>query len=138
MNIVEATGGRKKYRDIAIHTAYLCIDKLMPRMKTLEITIEFEKLDGEYGLCLEGVNNRTFTITIEKSLSLHEVISTIAHEMVHVKQYARNELTHVDGKHMWKSRLYKKFNYWTCPWEKEAFAMEDELSSFVLDKLGIA
>ncbi len=135
MNIVEAVGGRKKDREIAVDAVHLCIEKLMPRMKTLNIEVKFEKLDGVYGLCLEGDNNRSFTLSIAKGLTKKEIVSTIAHEMVHVKQYARNELTHVNGKHMWKSKIYKRVNYWTCPWEKEAVGLEEELSTFVHQNL---
>ena len=38
-----------------------------------------------------GDNNREFYIEIDKKLNLKEMVLTICHEMVHVKQYARNE-----------------------------------------------
>ena len=38
-------------------------------------------------------DNRTFEIEINKDIGIKELVTTICHEMVHVKQYARNEMT---------------------------------------------
>ena len=38
-------------------------------------------------------DNRTFEIEINKDIGIKELVTTVCHEMVHVKQYARNEMT---------------------------------------------
>ena len=134
MNIVEAFGSTKKKRELAIDVVHLCIKKLMPRIRTLNIDVEFENIGETFGYCEEGDTNRDFTLIINKNLSIDDLVTTIAHEMVHVKQYARNELTHINGKHMWKSRLYNE-DYYNSPWEKEAYALEEGLALFCTKNL---
>ena len=106
----------------------------MPRLKNLDITIIFKKLDGVYGYCLaineEGErldNPRSFEIEIEKSMRLRKVLETIAHEMVHVKQYARGELYQGVriAKHRWQGKwVSNNIDYWDQPWEVEAHGRE--------------
>ena len=44
------------------------------------------------GVMMED-DNRTFIIEINKDIGIKELVTTVCHEMVHVKQYARNEMT---------------------------------------------
>ena len=83
-------------------------------------------------------NPRWFTITLRGKRSDEDMIKTLAHEMVHVKQYARNEL----GKEMtlakggdgiriatrWKGEFWEpsknECGYFDSPWEIEAYGRE--------------
>jgi hypothetical protein len=57
-----------------------------------------------------------------------EQMQTLAHELVHVKQYFRKELTYANtGEFCWKKRNAGGYKYENQPWEKEAFRMEKEL-----------
>jgi len=123
MNQIEVSGGNRKERELALEVVTWCIRKMMPRMKTLEISILFDKIDA-YGYCMEEDSNREFTVTIRKGLSVQELIATIVHEMIHVKQYARKELRNVNGRTMWKTKDYSDVNYMDTPWEKEAYKLE--------------
>lgn len=98
-----------------------------------------KKLDNE-GECADedGVKNpRWFTITLRGKRGDDPLTRTLAHEMVHVKQYIRNEL----GKEMTVSKgkgfsiaTKWKGEYWTpaqhedeyfdSPWEIEAYGRE--------------
>lgn len=137
MNIIYAEGGRKKEREIAENVVNWCIKKMMPKMRTLEIAIEFDKLDDAYGYCMEGDNSRTFTLSIKKGLDLYALVSTVCHEMVHVKQYARKELRHVHGNTMWKKEVCNDVSYDDAPWEIEAYALEDELAKECIAEINI-
>lgn len=128
MNEVIVVGGRKKERELAGAVVAWAINKLMPRMRTLDITVEIEKTDGAFGYCMVGDTNREFTVTVNKGLRLADFIGTIVHEMIHVKQYARNELRYVDGKTMWKKKDHTNTDYENAPWEKEAYRLEKELA----------
>jgi len=79
------------------------------------------------GYCLELDNNRTFEIEVDRSLTLRKMLETVAHEMVHVKQYARNELSPYGS--IWCGKTYnpKKVSYWDLPWEIEAHGRETGL-----------
>lgn len=123
MNQVYVSGGRKKEREMVEKVVVWTINKLMPRMRTLYIETEIKKIDV-YGYCMEEDDNRTFTLTINKGLNLYDLVSTIIHEMIHVKQYARKELYNRHGKVMWKRKDYTGVNYADTPWEKEAYKLE--------------
>jgi hypothetical protein len=100
---------------------------LMPRMRTLDITVRLCKPQGAMGYCLETDNDRTFEIELDKTQSMRNLLETLAHEMVHVKQYARRELNpRVD---CWMGKTYnpKKVSYWDLPWEIEAHGRETGL-----------
>lgn len=71
---------------------------------------------------------RDFIITINEKLSKNAMLLAIAHEMVHLKQYAKGELKDyikVD-KCKWMGEQYEidKLDYWDQPWEIEAYGRE--------------
>jgi len=126
--IVSVKGGSKSQK---LHTKKMvefCAKTMMPRMKNLDITVNLCKPDGALGYCLELDNNREFEIEIDRGQSLRKLLETVAHEMVHVKQYARRELNaNIDGCWMGKTVDPKKTNYWDLPWEIEAHGRETGL-----------
>ena len=134
MNYISARNGNKVQNAVARSVAQHCIDKLMPRMRTLDISILFKKIPAQentIGTCLMQDNNRTFEIEIQKGLSFDEIVKTVCHEMVHVKQYARNEMTDSawKGKLRWRNRFIKKnTSYSKLPWEREAYRKQKTLS----------
>ena len=74
------------------------------------------------GLC-EALDNRTFIIDVAL---FGNWLSTLAHEMVHVKQFAKGELDPALSR--WKSNKYcDKIEYWDQPWEKEARRLQHKL-----------
>ena len=127
MNEVIVVGGKKKERELAEEVVAWSIKKLMPRMKTLDITISFENIDA-YGYCMQEDTNRQYTLTIQKGMSFFDMLSTIVHEMIHVKQYARRELRNVNGRTMWKKKDHSNTDYFDAPWEKEAYKLEKPYS----------
>jgi len=104
----------------------------------IRLTIQFEKFstaDGDYAYCdwTDDNNNcREFTIGVDKSLSKKETLLALAHEMVHLKQYAKGEM-----KDIWKPvrmvrwqgerYLHEEMDYWEQPWEIEAYGREKGL-----------
>ena len=133
MNLVEVTGGKKYQRDIAQKVVYAMIDTLMPRMRTLDIEVKIRKISGDaVGYCMQEDTNRMFTIDVQKDLSLRDFITTICHEMVHVKQYARNEMDCYGRK--WKTKVISdRVGYYDLPWEKEAYRLQDKLAQEIWD-----
>lgn len=125
-NQVFSYGGRKKERDIGYEVVAWCIDKMMPRMRSLSIDVHFTNINS-LGYCSEeDTKSREFTIAIQKGQTVKEMISTIIHEMIHVKQYARKELRHVEGKTMWKKSDHTDTEYHKSPWEHEAYLLETQ------------
>lgn len=133
MNYIEVNGGKKFQRDVAETVVLQMIDTLMPRMRTLEITVNIKKLTGDaVGWCMQEDTNREFTIDVANNLSLKDFVTTVCHEMVHVKQYARNEMDCYGVK--WKKKVIPEgTNYYDLPWEREAYRMQDKLAQLVWD-----
>ena len=121
---ISIKGGTKSQKKYARSMVKFCIKTLMPRMKTLDITVKLKNPNGAMGYCLELDDNRTFEIEADKKLRMRKLLETIAHEMVHVKQYARRELHPVHDTWCGKTYNPKKTSYWDLPWEIEAHGRE--------------
>ena len=141
MNDIEVYGGKAKEREIAEAAVYWCAKKLLPRVRTLSIEVRIKKLKSAMGYCLNTDNHKTFELEINKGMSLFGLISTICHEMVHVKQYYRRELKQfeADGKVMWKTKIINdNVAYTDLPWEKEAFKKECGLAIECFKELNVS
>ena len=126
MNNIEICGGKAYQREYVRSVVEFCIQKLMPKMKTLDIEVVLKTIkEDTYGYCL-STTTREFELEVDKNLSLRKLLTTVAHEMVHVKQYARREL---ESDYVWQGRTYspKKCDYWDQPWEIEAHGRETGL-----------
>lgn len=135
--MIRVTGGTANQKKHVASIVNFCIAKLMPRMKNLEITVRLKDLSKQnvYGYCMADPHSeaerldrpRAFELEIHSKMKLRKILETVAHEMVHVKQYARSELyqgTRVN-KHRWQGKwLAKDPNYWDQPWEIEAHGRE--------------
>tara|TARA_B100001939_G_scaffold226196_1_gene194687 strand:- start:223 stop:639 length:417 start_codon:yes stop_codon:yes gene_type:complete len=96
------------------------------RLKTNILVKVHHKIDvgewGTQGLC-EPIDNRTFIIEVALYTNW---LQNLAHEMVHVKQFALGEMDM--GLSRWKSNNYcENIEYWDQPWEKEARRLEKKL-----------
>ena len=76
-------------------------------------------------------DNRTFEIEIDKKQNIKTLVTTICHEMVHVKQYAKKEMDDGirSGSARWKNtQISFDTEYYDLPWEKEAYRLQDKLA----------
>ena len=135
MNIVEVNGGNKVQREICHKVVGYMISKLLPRFRTLDITVNLVTIKSDaIGFCMMQDTNREFEIELDKKLGIKDMVQALCHEMVHVKQYARNEMNDgiVNGVAKWKTKtIPENTNYWDLPWEKEAYRMETKLANSV-------
>lgn len=70
---------------------------------------------------------RNFEIYIDPTSSKRQILLTLAHEMVHVKQYATGELRYKQCREIarWKGISHDaNMNYLEKPWEVEAYNFE--------------
>ena len=107
-------------------TKYIYVD--------LKLTKDLKKKEKAYGFCYPIDDNlnrpREFQIELDASMrhNLEQILTWLAHEMVHLKQFVRGELCDYEtGRVQWKSRSFGKVHYDDQPWEKEAYRLEDEL-----------
>ena len=135
MNFIEVNGGNKVQREICHKVAAHMIKKLLPRFRTLDITVNLVTIKSDaIGFCMMQDTNREFEIELDKKIGIKDMVQALCHEMVHVKQYARNEMNDgiVKGRAKWKNKFIKEdTNYWDLPWEKEAYRMEKKLADDV-------
>jgi hypothetical protein len=100
--------------------------------KNIIITIKFnDKLDelgfAEIVRCNAKNKPREFKIQINSNLGVKDIIMTLAHEMVHVKQFAYGETN--DTLSRWNDMEVdsETLDYWFHPWEIEAHGLEGGL-----------
>ena len=149
--VITGMVGKRKEKKLLEEAARFFADQLMdPRMvRNLTIDIEvYDNLDVE-GECVDedGVRNpRWFTIGL-KGQDIKDMIKTLGHEMVHVKQHAKNELQtghavaargglKIYSKWMgeiWKPKG-KEDAYFDAPWEIEAYGREVGLVHRFIEK----
>jgi len=133
MNYIEVNGGNKFQREIAEKVVQFCIKEMMPRVRTLYIELNIKKMTGDaVGYCMMGDGNREFEIECSKDLTLKDFVTTVAHEMVHIKQYYRKEMD-CYGKKWKKKTIPDGTDYYDLPWEKEAYRLQDKLAQKIWD-----
>ena len=136
MNLVAVEGGNKTQREICEKVVHYMIGQLMPRMRTLDIDVQLKNLTGDaVGFCMMEENNRQFTIEADRKMGIKDLVTTICHEMIHVKQYVRKEMTDnlvEGGQATWRGRkVNPNTKYYDLPWEKEAYRLQNKYANLV-------
>lgn len=95
------------------------------KRKHIEITVKYRKVIDELGTVYVDDYNVlgmpiSFVIEVRQSDSEEEKLKTLAHEMVHVKQYIRGELN--EQMSVWRGHKVDsdEIPYAEQPWEVEA------------------
>lgn len=147
--VIEFTRGSKKKREYSENLCNFIADKFMPRMSDrIKVKIKFVTglIDREftYGDCIwedQDYRPKEFTIRIDAGMSLRKTLLTVAHEMVHVKQFAKNELKQMCylKAHRWQGQYVPEgTDYWDLPWEIEAHGREIGLFNQWISKEGLS
>lgn len=104
---------------------------MSPRLaKNIEVRICFEQTSLDGSCAAEEFDRpREFTIYLNEKHKTRKTLIALAHEMVHVKQYATGELrdyVRSTSLNRWRGEMIndEKINYWDRPWEVEAFGRE--------------
>jgi len=136
--IVKIHRGSMYKREVVEELSQFVAHKLMPRMAP-KLSIEFcfvtnlFKREGVFGDCgyYEGDEvPRDFVIRLDAGIDEIDLLKTVAHEMVHVKQIARNELKELVRSPYFrfhKEYYHKDTDYFDKPWEIEAHGREEGL-----------
>jgi len=144
---IYGTAKKMKKREIKEAASFFC-DHLMGRLsKTVLVKVRLRKNFYKNTKCFgmatwtdidaKNHNHREFEVDIEADLGHIYLLRTLAHELVHVKQYARKELVDMcSGNYqMWNKVMYNEniVGYRNLPWEKEAIGREKELFKLWLE-----
>jgi hypothetical protein len=119
-------------RELRFASQFFAYMLMGPRLsKAVKVTINHVKegsLLGSASWVDDNTNPREFEININPKLSRKSYLQTLAHEMVHVKQYAKGELKTLFNKRemRWKGQYIAEtdMHYFDQPWEVEAFGRE--------------
>jgi hypothetical protein len=141
---IEVVTSSKGKRELIESVASLFAQALNIEKSKYKLTIgtvsglaKADKINGS--VCLVGP--KYLLMFLDSRLPISQLFITLAHEMVHVKQYAKGQLkvrTTKRGNHIF-TWLGKKYNldYYDLPWELEAFSKERILANKVAQILSV-
>ena len=102
-------------------------------------------IDGHEGTAIwedDNIRPKEFTISLDSTCTIRNILITLAHEMVHVKQWAKGEMYEYAEQDMVRFNKTKfnmaNIDYWDYPWEIEAFGRQLGLFVRFCEDQGIA
>lgn len=129
--------GRVKQKAKLEEFACDVINELLPRefKREIDIHVRFTKNLDAQGYC-HVEDTDTICIEVHNGYDVKTIASTLAHELVHAKQYIRGELNATMTKWLKQEiphgpRGGIKIAYRQQPWEIEAFQKEEELTELL-------
>lgn len=136
---LSVVGGSPLQKKIVKEVAFWSGKKLLGRLASnIEINIRLKRLGTADAWCDwedDNVRPREFSMEIRTGQSFSDLILTVCHEMVHVKQMARGELCDMPGNYIWKGKkISEELDYDEQPWEKEAYSLQFKMAKqFVVE-----
>lgn len=135
---VSVRGAKDRQFTYALKQAtYSFANKLLSAKLRQNIDVQIFILDklnaGGYCLALDESPHREFIIELKRSPYKIITLKTLAHEFVHVKQFATGAMKFGYYKNYNITRyngiLYNddEINYWDHPWEIEAYGLQNSL-----------
>ena len=134
-SLFEIRGGRRAQRDKLVGPLLWSKNTLIPR-HSVHVEVVLKDLGPEYcGFCMMDGDDlykpREFVIELNKKCENETILLTLFHEMVHLKQYVRNELqirSRPTVHRKWKGeQINEDLDYYSLPWEKEAYKVQNKL-----------
>lgn len=124
---VEASRRNKKFIEALMPSMFKQL-KLENSKRVLLIRVA-DECGNDQGITMDLGENLGIVVVIKPRKNLKDVGLTLAHEMVHVKQYATGELRDYvksTSLNRWQGKIIddSKISYWDRPWEIEAFGRE--------------
>ena len=136
MHDIYIEGGTKRQRDIADKVISFCIQRLMPKARSLTVECTLTRSMTDLGGCWLLDNHRSFGVEVNTISKTKDFIISLIHEMVHAKQYYKKELTEaltmksegtMINKVYWKGRDCTDIEYMKLPYEIEAYDKQETL-----------
>ena len=149
--LLHIRGSNQYNRKLVSRATWWYAEKVMSKrlMSGLKIDINLRKnlidKEGCEGTATwEDENHRPkeFTIELDVSYSIRDALITLAHEMVHIKQWAKGEMYEYLKSGLIRFHKTKfdvdNIDYWDYPWEVEAFGKQLGLFVRFCEDAGIA
>ena len=111
-------GGLKKEKELVVKALWFAKSYLFPRHKNIEIDIELKKNIKCDADVVSGDEDRECLMRVRRGLKEDDILTSVFHEMVHIKQDLRKE--------------HKLFDctdipYLDRPWEVEAYELQETM-----------
>lgn len=117
-----------KNREIIKKAAFWGSKQLEIHKLPISILVRFMGRSEDHGGCIKLKPNK-YVIHIHSDRSIRRSISTIFHELTHIKQCVEDGFELIEGGAFWKRNfvVVRNDEYWNLPWEIEARRSEREL-----------
>ena len=136
--ILHVKGSNKAIRMLVESATRFYAEKLMGKRLTenLKITVNLKRnllskegLEGSAVWEDDSYRPREFIVEIDSTVKVRNLLLTLAHEMVHVKQWAKDEMyeyLNTIGMVRFKGEKVHldSLEYWDQPWEIEAYGKQ--------------
>ena len=144
VQIEGSTESKRKHVEVAAYFfEKLLFKRRLPSLRLdVELVHRLKHKEETEGDCIwedRPTKPREFTVRLDSSSNLANIIKTLAHEMVHVKQYATGELKDTTLESViWLGEYYscEKIHYYDWPWEIEAAGRETGLYVRYMEEFG--
>ena len=114
MIFCEVEGGSPKQRRMVEEAFFFAVEELMPRKKNLVVQFFLKwRLEADGYHCF--INRGEHEVELKRTMNDEDLITAVFHEMVHVRQYERNQPTDFD------------MPYLERPSEIEAYTLQESM-----------
>ena len=118
----------KEMKRVRAILPYIKVLKKIARVKSNPV-IRFSYIRGlNEGFCTQ---ESEIEICLKKVKTKKDLVTVLAHELIHCQQFQSGRLIYSKGKEYWLGKEYKMPNqtyasYLECPWEKEAYGLQSK------------
>lgn len=132
---------RKLHKILTPAVAAYATDLKLTNIDELIIELSYWRPRYDHGQCRYDVEKKTGTIELNGKLGELDMLVTLAHEMVHIQQFAHGHLGFEGDDWKWKGKVYKHVeeqgsdDYRALPWEEQAWRKQTTMSIKFLSTL---
>ena len=130
----------KQHKSWSEHEVEACLNTIVYAFNVMDIPfktsieLKFEKKSTQWsGLTLQN-SLKKYEIRLFHSSDIYDMLATVLHEMVHIKQFRVGELGYSPVLTWHDGTRESDVEYDKQPWEKEAFKLEKKLVKKLLTK----
>lgn len=128
------------HKDLLIEAFDFYISCLLPRKKIpIECDIQIEDISEDIKGDIKGdiyPESDYYVMRLHSDLNLRGMLSILAHECVHIKQYERREIKDLDFPYtLWKDKRYNiNIALHKSPWEIDAIGLGDIIFQYFVNE----
>lgn len=114
---IDIIGGTKRERALVEKAVYFSKTYLLPRHRNIEVNVKLVKKMKVDADVISGDDDREYNMRIRSGQSEEDLLTSVFHEFVHIKQDVRKE------HNLFEANC--SIDYLDRPWEIEAFELQE-------------